>query len=306
ADPRALVTHGEPQRSARLLETHPDRRGPSGARVRGVADQVHQHVVERVGIAFEIDLVERGIELQGDLLVPEHTALERAAGADHAHGVEPLRARQRAAGAVLDGAQEVDAAVDVVDHLAELVEHLQPPRRGDLGPAAERFHGELEARPRRGQRVRDFVGDDARQGGVDVELAVMVAGRGVARGLGLELGTGGHLPHGDGPAAERPAGLPQDLASALHESLWSAHPGSIGAHGSAAAVDTCGRRRSRPYLQLQWGARTTYAISARWRQATAARPLAPAHQPRPSVLHLLAGCRGVTYSSLYATPSTAP
>src|SRR5438128_1732659 len=93
---------------------------PASARIGGVADQGHQHVVERVGIALEIDLVERGIELQGELLIPEHAGLERAAGADHAHGVEPLRARQRAAGAVLDGAQEVDAAADVVDHLAEL------------------------------------------------------------------------------------------------------------------------------------------------------------------------------------------
>src|SRR5207253_1509329 len=75
----------------------------------------------------------------------EDAALERAAGADHAHGVEPLRPRQRATRPVLDGPQEARRAVDVLHYLAELVEQLQSPAGGDLCPAPERLHCELQA-----------------------------------------------------------------------------------------------------------------------------------------------------------------
>src|SRR5438034_60622 len=316
ADSGALVTRGAPPRPAGLLQADADGRLPADARVGGVTDQVHEHVVQRVRVALEINLLEREVELERDFLVLEDAALERAAGADHAYGVEPLRARQRAPGAVLDGTQEVDPAVDIVDDLTQLVEHLEPPRGGDLGPAAQGLHGELQAGARRRQRIRHLVRDDPRQRGqvlqrvrplgngcgwqlatveqpeaearelerealpaaalpplggrrrragahrgdqpvplrgtgayeaaalddldapapqrgVDVELAVVMGRGGGARSLGLELGARRHFPHRDGPAAQRDARLPQDLAPALNEGLWSAHRGSAGHHRHA-------------------------------------------------------------------------
>src|SRR5205823_1797709 len=133
ADSGALVTHGEPQRPAGLLQADADGRLPADARVGGVTDQVHEHVVQGVRVALEINLLEREVELERDFLVLQDTALERAAGADHAYGVEPLRARQRPPGPVLDGAQEGDPAVDIVHHLAQLLEHLEPPRSRPSG-----------------------------------------------------------------------------------------------------------------------------------------------------------------------------
>src|SRR5439155_1415089 len=87
-----------------LTEAHPNGRRPGGHRVRRVPDQVDQQIIQSIGITFEKDDVDRGIELQGDLLLLEHAAFERAAGADDAHGVEPLRAREGAAGRVRTGA----------------------------------------------------------------------------------------------------------------------------------------------------------------------------------------------------------
>src|SRR2546430_7161822 len=103
-DSGTLVAHGEPQRPTGLLQADADGGLPADARVGGVTDQVHEHVVQGVRVAFEIDLLQRKVELEGDFLVLQDTALERAAGADHPYGVEPLRARQRTPGPVLDGA----------------------------------------------------------------------------------------------------------------------------------------------------------------------------------------------------------
>src|SRR5204863_258808 len=47
---------------------------------------------------------------------------------------------------------------------ALVVEPLQPTARRDFRPAPERFHRQLQAGARRGERVRQFVRDDARQG----------------------------------------------------------------------------------------------------------------------------------------------
>src|SRR5439155_923613 len=94
-DSGTLVAHGEPQRPTGLLQADADWGRPADARVGGVTDQVHEHVVQGVRVALEIDLLERKVELERDSLVLQDTALERAAGADHPYGAEPLRARQR-------------------------------------------------------------------------------------------------------------------------------------------------------------------------------------------------------------------
>src|SRR5439155_23595469 len=99
----------------------------------------------------------------------ELPALEGAAGADHTYGVEALGSRQGAGSAVLDRPQEAHAPVDVLDDLAELIQHLEPPAGPDLRPAPERFHGELEPGAGGGQRVAELVGDDTRERGGVVE-----------------------------------------------------------------------------------------------------------------------------------------
>src|SRR5213083_739403 len=136
-DSGTLVAHGEPQRPTGLLQADADGGLPADARVRGVTDQVHEHVVQGVRVALEINLLEREVELERDFLVLEDAALERAAGADHAYGVEPLRARQRAPGAVLDGTQEVDPAVDI-DRGVNFLRAIKDRARGTLA-RSERF-----------------------------------------------------------------------------------------------------------------------------------------------------------------------
>src|SRR5207253_9434165 len=98
----ALVAHGEPQGPTGLLQADADGGLPADARVGGVTDQVHEHVVQGVRVALEIDLLERKVELRGDFLVLQDTALERAAGADHPYGVQPLRASQATPAPALD------------------------------------------------------------------------------------------------------------------------------------------------------------------------------------------------------------
>src|SRR5467141_3085369 len=121
---RPLIPHAQPDGVPHRRQADADRCRPAGARVGGVADQVDQQIVECVGVAFQVHDLEGGVELEGNLLLLEDAALERAAGADHAHGVEPLGPRQRATRAVLDGPQEARRAVDILHHLAELVEQL--------------------------------------------------------------------------------------------------------------------------------------------------------------------------------------
>src|SRR4029077_14490552 len=157
ADARSLVPHAQPQGVPHLRQ--PDANGcrPGGALVGGVADQVDQQVVERIGVALQIHDFERGVEFERNLLFLKHATLERAAGADHADGVEPLRPRQGAARPILDRPQEARRAVDIFHHLAELVEQLEPPAGGDLRPAPERLHREVQASARRRQGIRQLV-----------------------------------------------------------------------------------------------------------------------------------------------------
>src|SRR6266480_5084378 len=53
-----------------------------------------------------------------------------------------------------------------------------------------------------------------------------MGGSGLARGLGLELGTRGHLPDRDGAAPEGNARLAEDFAPAFDECLRLRHRGS--------------------------------------------------------------------------------
>src|SRR5216117_2810128 len=98
---------------------------------------------------------------------------------DRAHDVEPLRPRQGAARTVLDGPQEARRAVDILHHLAELVEQLEPPAGGDLRPAPERLHREVQAGARGRQGIRQLVRDDTRERR-DIVQRIRSCGRRVA------------------------------------------------------------------------------------------------------------------------------
>src|SRR5205807_5823593 len=183
ADADAAVLDRQAQRAGLLDQPHAEGRGLCRACVGGVADQIHEQVVQGIGVALEIHGLERGVELERDLLLLQDPALERATGADHAYGVEALGARQGAARPVLYGAQEADRPVDVLDHLTQLVEQLEAAAGRNLGPAAQRFHGELQPGAGRREWVRQLVRDDARERG-DVLKRVgpcrRMAGRGLA------------------------------------------------------------------------------------------------------------------------------
>ena len=146
-----------------MAEADADRRGASGTRVRGVANQVDEEVIERVRVPFQINRLECGVELERNPLFLQHAALERAAGADHPNRVEPLGSRQRSARAILDRPEKSDRAIDVLDDLPELVEQLEPPVGRHLRPATQRLHGELQAGARPGEGIGQLVGDDAGQ-----------------------------------------------------------------------------------------------------------------------------------------------
>jgi len=78
--------------------------------------------------------------------------------------------------AILHGAEEARRPVDILHHLAELVEQLEPSAGGDLRPASERLHRELQAGARGRQGIRQLVRDDARERG-DVVQRVRPRGR---------------------------------------------------------------------------------------------------------------------------------
>src|SRR5207248_2692653 len=140
------------RRRAGLLEqSYPAGRGARGARVGGVADQVHEQIVQGVGVTLQIQRLERGVKLERELLLLQDAALEGAARAHHTHGVESLGARQSAPRPVLHRAEEADRPVEVLDHLTQLVEQLgaaapeawsgparpptAPPSRPDIPPS---------------------------------------------------------------------------------------------------------------------------------------------------------------------------
>src|SRR5207237_9775394 len=58
ADSGALVTHGEPQRPAGLLQPDADGRLPADARAGGVAEQVHARALPRRRVALVAHLLE--------------------------------------------------------------------------------------------------------------------------------------------------------------------------------------------------------------------------------------------------------
>src|SRR2546425_1602048 len=70
-DAAPLVLHRELERLARALHADPDGRRALGAGVGGIADQVHEHVIQGVRVPLQVDRIDRGVELQRS---EEHTS----------------------------------------------------------------------------------------------------------------------------------------------------------------------------------------------------------------------------------------
>jgi len=89
--------------------------------------------------------------------VLDHPPLEGTAGLYYAHGVEPLPTGQRAPGPVAHGPHELCAAIDVLEHLSQLVEGFQAPARVHVGPAADGLDRELQGRAGGREAVAELV-----------------------------------------------------------------------------------------------------------------------------------------------------
>src|SRR6266850_2164634 len=140
-----------------LRELDANRRRLAGIRFGGVAHDPHEHIEQRIRIALDEHRLEGSREVEIDAAIAQQAPLQREAGTHHAHGVEATASTsgRHHAGtrAVTHRPQQLRRAVDVLEHLTEIVEQRQATIRGEIHPPADRFHRELQSGARGGQRI---------------------------------------------------------------------------------------------------------------------------------------------------------
>jgi len=147
-----------------LFELHANRRRLAGTRFGGVANDAHEHVEQCIRIAFDVRRLERRRKVEIDTAIAQQAPLQREAGAHHAYGVEPAaaaRCQRAGARALTHRAQHLRRAIEVFEHLTEVVQQRQASIRREVHPPSDRFHRELQSGARGSQRIAGLMDEHA-------------------------------------------------------------------------------------------------------------------------------------------------
>src|SRR2546421_2009989 len=159
----AAAAHDQLQLASVLCQTHHNGTRRLRRHVRGVAHEIDEQVEQAVRIALQVGCIERGFELEIDPTIAQDTPFEGETGANDAHRVEPLRPERRIArGARLlpYRPQKLRCAIDIFEHLTEIVEQREPAISGEAHPPTDRLHRELQPGATRCERVAGLVRDE--------------------------------------------------------------------------------------------------------------------------------------------------
>src|SRR5439155_9245327 len=193
-----------------------------GRGVHRVANQIREHLIQRPGVAEEVQRVHRRLPPQRDAVPARQRAFERDAGTDHGGYYEPSHAPRRTERTILDGAQIIRGLLDAFGHIGEIGEECRPQCSVKLGEggATNRVHAEVEVSQRDREWIADFVRDHAGLagqvpeglGGCDPAPRPVLSGRNRAEGQA------GKLEHQPGPAAAFHSGRPRGGRARAHRS----------------------------------------------------------------------------------------
>src|SRR2546430_3785833 len=131
-------------------------------RVGGIAHEVHKQVEERIGIALEVRGLDRGRKIQIDTAIAQQASLQREARAHYTNRIEAFGTPARAC-AIPHHAQELRGSVEVLEHLAKVVEERETAISREIHPAANRFHRELQSRTCGSQWITGLVSQNSRR-----------------------------------------------------------------------------------------------------------------------------------------------